>query len=232
MENKNIGNRLAKLFIAVGIVFVIVTIILCYNILAVKKNVVNVTGLIENIIDPGGFDPMINVSYDVNGKRHISTLYYYAIGLKKGQQIEIYYQMDNPDVIGRRSLGIMDFSFLGIGLILIGIGSISIRARVKQKERALALIKTGERIEGEYIQTIYDASTCINGASPYYIRCQWKDQITGKTYLFKSDPILFNPITAIQEKHITTFPIYIDRNNKKRYTIVLDSLTEQVVDLT
>ena len=40
-----------------------------------------------------------------------------------------------------------------------------------------------------------------------------------------------NPKNIIEERNIKQFPIYIDKNNKKKYVIDIDSLKEEVVDL-
>ena len=57
-------------------------------------------------------------------------------------------------------------------------------------------------------------------------------------YLFEIWGLLFafsdaslNPENIIKEKDIKQFPVYIDNNNKKKYAIDVDILTENIVDL-
>ena len=50
------------------------------------------------------------------------------------------------------------------------------------------------------------------------------------SYIFKSKNIWINPENIIKEKNIKQFPVYID-NNKKKYTIDIEFLTKNIVDL-
>ncbi len=53
-----------------------------------------------------------------------------------------------------------------------------------------------------------------------------------KKYIFKSKNIWINPENIIEQRNIKQFPIYIDNSNKKKYVIDIDSLTENIVDLS
>ncbi len=44
--------------------------------------------------------------------------------------------------------------------------------------------------------------------------------------MFKSRNIWSNPEDIIEEKNIKQFPVYIDKNNKKKYFVDIDILTE------
>lgn len=63
------------------------------------------------------------------------------------------------------------------------------------------------------------------------IICEWNNSLDNKKYIFKSKNIWMNPKNIIEERNIKQFPIYIDKNNKKKYVIDIDSLKEEVVDL-
>lgn len=232
MKEKVVEYLVAWILISIGIIFLIIGYFLFSTTLVKPEDKVEVEATIERISYEDRDNPSVYVSYEVDGEELVNKLSYYISSMKKGQPIKIYYHKDNPDHIGTQITDMIILIFPGIGVVLAGIGSTFVIVKMRKKKMQKDLIKKGDRIEGTYVETVYNTSFSVNGKSPYYIKCQWKDELTGTKYLFKSNNIWFNPITAIQEKNITTFPIYIDLNNKKRYTIVLDSLNQNMVDLT
>ena len=87
-------------------------------------------------------------------------------------------------------------------------------------------------IYGDYVETRLNTSYSVNNRHPYNIICEWYNVEDGKTYIFKSNNIWMNPENKIEEQNITTFPIYIDLEDKKNYVIDINSLIEDVVDLS
>ena len=92
------------------------------------------------------------------------------------------------------------------------------------------LKENGELIYANYVETVLNTSYRVNGKCPYNIICEWNNPLDNNKYIFKSKNIWINPENIIEEKNIKQFPVYID-NNKKKYTIDIESLTKNIVDL-
>ena len=83
---------------------------------------------------------------------------------------------------------------------------------------------------GNIIYAQFDSVWKREGEKTYIIICKYIDE-TGKELKFKSRGLDFNPECAIKELGISTFPVYIDKQKKKKYIIDLKQLTENLVDL-
>ena len=122
--------------------------------------------------------------------------------------------------------------FPGIGVLFAGIGGAGLFVKWRKKKREEKLREDGDVIYGDYVETRLNTSYSVNNRHPYNIICEWYNVEDGKTYIFKSNNMWMNPENKIEEQNITTFPIYIDLEDKKNYMVDIDSLTEDVVDLS
>ena len=57
--------------------------------------------------------------------------------------------------------------------------------------------------------------------------CTRKDNVTGEVRTFKSENLWDNPEYIIKERNITTFPVYIDINNRKKYYLSLEEFEKE-----
>ena len=119
-----------------------------------------------------------------------------------------------------------------LGLLFGLIGGIGLYVIFKGKKRREILKQTGTRISADYVETIINRNVHIQYRHPYNIICEWNNPADGKKYIFKSGNIWFNPDNLIMERGITKFDVYYDENNIKNYTVDIDCLTENVVDLS
>ena len=83
---------------------------------------------------------------------------------------------------------------------------------------------------GDTIYAKFDSVWKTKGEKPYIIVCKYMNE-TGKELKFKSRGLDFNPECAIKDLEISTFPVYMDTQKKKKYIIDLKKLTENLVDL-
>lgn len=105
----------------------------------------------------------------------------------------------------------------------------------KNKKRNVEeLKKEGLLVEGEflkvYIRRIHDSDA--PDTFHYYVICKWKNPRDEKYYIFSSYTLTKNPANLIEERGITKFPIYIDKNNVTRYYMDLDILKESAGGIT
>lgn len=233
MSGNKVENLAWIIFTIVGTVFVAIGIILFGSVFD-YTNKIETTGIITRISLSGSSENDSNkvyVSYVAEGNEYESTLSGYSSSFYEGKEIEIYYDKDNPNKIGMKSLDLLFLIFLGLGLIslIIGVTGISAKARGKKSERRLK--ENGELIYADYVETIINTSYSVNGRHPYKIICEWTNPVDSEEYTFKSKNIWSNPEDIVEERNIKQFPVYIDKNNKKKYFVDIDILTENGADL-
>ena len=103
--------------------------------------------------------------------------------------------------------------------------------RINKSSLEKRLKENGEVVYANYSETILNTMYKVNGKSPYIIICEWVNPVDNKRYIFKSKNIWIYPNNIIEEKNIKQFPVYIDKENKNKYFVDVDFLTEDVVDL-
>ena len=125
-----------------------------------------------------------------------------------------------------KSLDLLFLILPGIGLIFLVIGGTGIFIKINRRNLGKRLKENGELIYADYVETIINTSYSVNGRYPYKIICEWTNPVDSEEYMFKSRNIWSNPEDIIEEKNIKQFPVYIDKNNKKKYFVDIDILTE------
>ncbi len=236
MKENKLENLIWIIFASIGTIFVIIGLIVFVVNIFNYKNKVDTVGTITEISfyysdDKHNRNYEVYVSYIVDGKEYESKLNGYSSSFYEGKEINIYYDKDNPSKIGVKSLDLLFLIFPGIGLIFLIIGGTGILIKINKKKSEITLKENGKVIYANYLETVLNTSYRVNGKYPYNIICEWNNTLDSKKYLFKSKNIWINPESIIKEKDIKQFPVYIDNNNKKKYVIDIDILTENIVDL-
>ena len=212
-------------FTTMGAIIVIIGLIVFFSVCN-YKNKVDTVGI---IIDTGN---ETTVSYSVEGEEHESSFSGYSSSFHVGDEIEIYYDKDDVNKIGSKSLDLLYLILPGIGSIFLLIGMIGVGVLSHKKKKEKNLRENGELVYATYSETILNVNVRVNGRYPYNIIVEWNNPEDEKKYLLKSKNIYFNPEMLIEERNIKTFPVYINPNNKKQYFVDVDILNEDVVDLT
>lgn len=234
MKIKNLNNLVWGIFFSFGLIFTVVGIIICIMIFN-YDNKVDTVGIITDI---SAFRGNRNtkyqtlVKYNVEDKEYESVLNSYSSSFYVGKEIDIYYDRDNPNKIGVKSLDYVFLIFPGVGSIFVIIGGTGLVVNIHKKRIEKYLKQNGNIVYAKYLETILNTSYSVNGRHPYNIICEWDNIEDGKKYIFKSKNIWINPENIIKEKNIENFLVYIDLKNKKRYFVDIENLTENVVDLT
>lgn len=228
MKDNKKETLMWTIFAIIGAIFVAVGLILFESVFN-SANKVETTGIITRISLSGSSENesyKVYVSYVVKGDEYESILNGYSSSFYEGKEVEIYYDKDNPNKIGMKSLDLLILIVPGIGLIFLIIGGTGILLKVSKKKLENRLKKDGKLIYADYDETIINTSYSINGRHPYKIICEWTNPVDSEEYMFKSRNIWSNPEDIIEEKNIKQFPVYIDKNNKKKYFVDIDILTE------
>ena len=233
MKENKVENLIWIIFAIVGAIFVIIGLTVMKNKLN-YENKVDTKGTITEILSyrdsTGDEEHEVYVSYTVGGRRYRAKLNGYSSSFYEGKEIKIYYDKDNPSKIGVKSLDLLFLIFPGIGLIFLIIGGTGILVKINKRKLEKRLKENGELIYANYVETVLNTSYRVNGKCPYNIICEWNNPLDNNKYIFKSKNIWINPENIIKEKNIKQFPVYID-NNKKKYTIDIEFLTKNIVDL-
>ena len=148
MKENKIENLIWILFASVGAIFVIIGFVVSLNIFN-DKNKVNTVGTITEISSYSRDDNRnhdVYVSYIVDGKEYESRLYSYSSSFYEGKKINIYYDKENPNKIGVKSLDWLFLIFPGIGLIFLIIGGTGILIKKNKKKLEKKLKENGKLI--------------------------------------------------------------------------------------
>lgn len=234
MKYNKLETMLWWIFAGIGAIFIVIGIILFVGIIG-RQNRIYTKGTISKIstyTDIDGYDhDEVMVEYEANGKSYESRLNVCSTSFYEGKELNIYYDKNNPRVIGMKGFDYLFLIFPGIGLIFAIIGVSGLVVIYRKRKMGVELMKNGEKVFAEYVETVRNLSVMVNGRHPYNIICAWKNPVDGKRYLFKSKNIWFNPEMAIQENNAKLFAVYYDANNMKKYVVDVDWLTDEVVDL-
>jgi len=233
------GNRLEYLvfggFIIGGLLFLTLGIYAVFSRYISKDNRVYTTAIIEKITtyrdNDGDIHHNVFILYEVNGFAYEAKIGYLAT-YREGQEVEVYYDKNNPKKVQTESDNIGWLIFLILPLIVIVIGASGIAKIIKRKKKLKQLKTTGKTIYATYIATELNTSYSVNGKNPYTIICEWNDSTTNKKYIFESENLWFNPEEYIQRNNITTFPVIINPDNIEEYVIDVSVIKNNIVDLT
>ena len=229
-ENKT-ENLLWIIFTIIGIMFVVIGLVIVGNVFN-YENKESTVGIITGISTHRGtndnVDYRVYVSYNVDGRTYESELNGYSSSFYKGKEINIYYDKSNPTKIGMRSFDLLLLMFPGFGLIFFAIGGTGLLIKSRNKKLEKFLKENGDVIYADYVETILNRSYSVNDRHPYRIICEWNNPLDNKKYIFKSKNIWINPEDIIIERDIQQFPVYINRDNMKKYVVDIDILENNI----
>ena len=225
MKENKVENLIWIIFAIIGAILVVIGFILFGSVFN-NNNKIETTGIISEISSSRDSDNNRNhkvyVSYVAEGNEYESTLNGYSSSFYEGKKINIYYDKNNPNKIGMKSLDFIFLMFPGFGLIFLSIGGTGLLLKNRNKKLEKSLKENGDVIYADYVETIVNSSYRVNGRHPYRIICELNNPLDSKKYIFKSKNIWINPENTIIERNIKQFPVYINRNYIKKYFVDID----------
>ena len=234
-------KKLFALFLILGIIFLIAGVVIFCMGENFKKNGVEATAVITNINFINGtgknnrYDKSnryeVYVEYVVNGESYNQKLGHYTNKMRIGENINIYYNPNNPSEIQSNSL-LLPIMFTGFGVIFTSIGSVIFILKANRNKLKNKLMENGRKIYADINKIVINGAYRVNGRSPYKISCAWKDERSETIYLFESENIWFDPKIIIEMNSIKQLPVYIDENNFKRYYVEIDKVVNNVEDMS
>lgn len=218
------------IFILVGVILTTVGIFVINN--GIKENNrVYVDAIIERIDTSYDFDGdetyNVWVSYRIGHVEYNNKLNYYSPSYYEGKKIKIYYDKLNPNKIETDGSRKILWMIPGMGVLFLLIGVIPLVMMSCRNKTKKKLFETGMGVNAKYKEVVVNTRLSVNGVNPYNIICDWVNPNDGKTYIFKSDNIWFDPINVIEQNRIEYFKVYIDRNNIKKYVVDTSNIGEK-----
>lgn len=217
--------RIIKIFFAtiilfMGLQFFSMGTIMYNDIKSEIDETFKIVAVIDNI-----YDEQVFVSYNVNGVEYSSELNAYNSDFYNGQEIEIYYDEDNPENIAYADSS--EFTFLlifpAIGCIMVVTSIFSIACDIRKIKIYNSIHKKGELVEAFY------KSTIKKGFFSYVIICEWPSE-SGRVFTFKSKPLLWNPETVILQNNVKTFKVKISKKNINHYYVDVKYITDLEIE--
>lgn len=143
----------------------------------------------------------------------------------KGQSVDVVYQPAKPQ--DARINSTMDMWYLpgfmgSVALLMtfVAIGlALSIIARRRERQRLMSI---GHVITTEVYSIMPDTSMSIKGRHPYRILSRYHHLESGRTYVFESDPIWYNPEEFFSD--VKDLPVYVDPQDYSKYYIDISFL--------
>lgn len=105
-----------------------------------------------------------------------------------------------------------------VWLLIGGIGLGVVYGKVR---RDRTLMETGNCVKAKVTEIYQDRSMNMNGRSPFRVSCQYTDEGTQTIYVFRSNPLWFDPTSNLTG---ATVDVYVDYNNFKKYYVNVESL--------
>lgn len=224
------------IFSGVGLIFFIVGISIALNNINFRNNALETTAVISSIEryrdSDGDTRHTVYVRYTIDSREYEEHLNFYSSGMYEGKEISIYYSPEQPGrILAKSSFPFFVFFFPSMGLAFAAIGFVFIFYKIKKIKNRKYLMENGELVYAEITGVDYNRSYRVNGRNPYVITCKWVDSSTGLFYFFTSENIWFDPELVIYERDIKTLPVYIDRDNPKKYAVSLEELESMVANV-
>ena len=119
------------------------------------------------------------------------------------------------------SVTIFTILFCSIGGVFTIIGASFLIVTLLSKKKRKKLIETGRKYYAEVTDAIINYHVQVNCKNPYRLDCKYIDEVTGITYLYRSDNVWDNPDQYIGLQ----VPVYVNPNKTKEYYVAVEELS-------
>lgn len=167
----------------------------------------------------------VTIAYEVNGKDYVQELSEYNSSMRKGEEIDIYYNPDDPNDFRTCSLTI-PVVFMGIGGLFMALGAVFVATNIISAKRRKDLMENGDALTGTITAVNMNRSVRINGRHPYKAECEVIDPFSSEKYLYSSQNVT-NDISYLIGREVT---VYVDKNDKSKYFVDIFELEKRYME--
>ena len=142
-----------------------------------------------------------------------------------GERVQVLYDPADPNHATTATFfgqHVGSFVFGLLAAIFGGIGFIWLYVVRRNAERDEELRRTGKRLDVKVVEVERRLNMQVNGRNPWRIVAQWQDPGTQVVHVFRSANIWFDPAEWVKE----TVPVFMDRNDPKRYVMDISFLPQ------
>lgn len=217
-----------NIFLVIGGVILIVGSVLSYKTWKFTKTAEKTTGKVVDLITSRSSSGNRSTTYkpvviyvDNNGRdhRYIASFSSNPPAYEIGEWVDLYYDPANPGEAQLAGwgeyLGGMIAGALGLVFTCIG-GGYHIIRKVKNSNNA-RLKESGQLVSADLIAVDINRHFHVNNRHPFFLRCEWKDTLTGQLHTFKSGFIWNDPTPLLNNRK--RIDVYIDPNNPGKYYV-------------
>ena len=144
----------------------------------------------------------------------------------RGEQVQVLYRPLAPHdarIDGFLSLWGSSVIFGALGGVFFAIGAGIVLFAVFQARKAADLMRNGKRLLTTVQRVELNENLRVNGRNPYRVLTQWENPATGKTRIFHSNNVWFDPSAYLNGRDISVF---VGRDDPNRYYVDLSFLPE------
>lgn len=168
----------------------------------------------------GTYSPVVEFTDQQGQKIHFTgSIGSSSPAYARGDKVSVLYDPANPE-----HAHIDSFMENWFGpLLLGGLGSVFSLAgggmlvfQVRQRKMRGWLARNGMRVQAKFESVDYDTNLSVNGRHPWRLVCQWQHPVTQKVYLFRSDPIWFDPTSFVKREQLD---VLVNADDPKQYVV-------------
>ncbi len=145
---------------------------------------------------------------------------------RRGEQVRVLYRPLAPHdarIDGFLSLWGSSVIFGALGGVFFAIGAGAVLFVMFQARQAADLTCNGKRLLTTVQRVELNENLRVNGRNPYRVLTQWQNPATGKTRIFHSNNVWFDPSAYLNGRDISVF---VGRDDPNRYYVDLSFLPE------
>ena len=225
---KTLGNmqkflfKMMSVFLIAGLILVSIGVIAAFRWRTVKRDYMQVSGIIENIESHGARNKRhdVTVRYEIDGSTYSNYLGFYTAGMREGDDIKLYVNPDDYNKVTSKGSYVVTISVCGgLGIIFIFVALVIMVSILRENKKEKDLTERGRCIYATIDGIEIDYRTRVGGRHPMKLRCIYKDEISGEERVYYSK----NMWEAQSENYrIGDFiKVYIDDNNPNKYFVVV-----------
>jgi hypothetical protein len=215
-EKRNLKDSI-NFFVIVGVVGVLLFIFLLFDLidnLNFRKNAVETMATITRITSNGN-DHTAYIEYIVNGTPYNTSLSYWSVTMRVGQQARIFYNADNPNEMVEGSFLSLFIPIL-VSLLFISVGVFPTLRRHKRKNLKEYLLSNGKKLQAKFTEIEY-GKIVTNGNPSKTLVCEYMSP-SFNLFTFKSEP-LWNDSGDLEQAIGKGIDVYVDPSDFSKYYV-------------